>query len=108
MASPNPYGRDDLMALAAFRYCLNRKTYIAGDCADWLIENWDSFSPRTRAIIRRELDEAFEQDAKAIRFADGREHKPLSMDCDRREWEWVRALWALDGLAETSEKLGGY
>jgi hypothetical protein len=25
------FGRDDLMAIAAFRYCLGRMTYIVGD-----------------------------------------------------------------------------
>lgn len=33
----NPWGRDDLMASAAVRYCLGRSTYIVGDRADWLI-----------------------------------------------------------------------
>jgi hypothetical protein len=27
------YGRDDLMAVAAFRYSLGRMTYIVSDCA---------------------------------------------------------------------------
>ena len=34
------YGRADLMAIAAVRYCLGRMSYIVGDCADWLIAEW--------------------------------------------------------------------
>lgn len=106
MASPNPYGRAELMAIAAFRYCFGQRIFTTRDCVDWLIENWDSFRLQTRAIIRRELEEAFELDDAARRDVRGR--NPLWMDCDRRQWERVRALWAVNGLAETSEKLGGY
>ena len=49
------YGRDDLMAVAAFRYCCGRKTYIVSDCADWLIEQWPNIAERARNIIQRDL-----------------------------------------------------
>ena len=54
----------------------------------------------------RELEEAFELDAAARRGVS--ERYPLWTDCDRRQWERVRALWAVNVLAETSERLGGY
>ena len=47
MSAPH-YGRDGLMAIAAFRYCLGRQTYIVGDCAEWLCEQWPSL-PRWMA-----------------------------------------------------------
>jgi len=42
--------------------------------------------------IRTELDRAFAQDDEDR--ASGTSFKALGWDCDRREWEKVRALWA--------------
>ena len=85
------YGRDDLMAVAAFRYSLGRMTYIVGDCADWLIEQWPNIAERARNIIQRDLDEAFKRDDEYR--ADRQDYKPLGHDCDRAQWEKVRRLW---------------
>ena len=85
------YGRDDLMAVAAFRYCCGRKTYIVSDCADWLIEQWPNIAERARNIIQRDLDEAFKRDDEYR--AEGQDYKPLGHDCDRAQWEKVRRLW---------------
>lgn len=87
----DPWGRDDLMATAAVRYCLGRSSYIVGDCVDWLLRYWDAFAPNTREVIRRDIDAAFVRDDKAR--AERAEHKPLGMDMDRAEWERVRSLW---------------
>lgn len=83
-----PFGRDDLMAIAAFRYCLGRMTYIVSDCADWLIQQWPNISKQAQAIIRRDLEEAFQRD-DADRLNNSI-HKALGHDCDRNEWERVR------------------
>ena len=85
------WGRDDLMALAAVRYCLGRSSYIVGDCVDWLITQWPNLSDSIKRVIARDVDEAFERDDEAR--ADGREHKPLGWDCDRAYWTKARALW---------------
>lgn len=82
------YGFDDLMVTAAFRYCLGRQTYIVGECTAWLIRIWPTLSERARIIIQRELEQAF-YDASA-----GLGYLPLGADCDRKEWEKVRNLWA--------------
>lgn len=87
-----PAGRHDLMIVAAVRYCLGRMTYIVSDCADWLIEIWPALPENTRKIIQRDVEEAFARD-DADREA-GRDYKTLGHDCDRREWERVRKLWA--------------
>lgn len=81
-----PWGFNDLMVVAAFRYCLGRRTYIVGVCADWLIAQWPNFSDSTKDLIQRELEEAFKRDAT-------NEYKPLGDDCDHAEWERVRGLW---------------
>lgn len=85
------WGRGDLMAIAAVRYCLGRKSYIVGDCASWLIAAWPHISESARKTIQRDVEEEFDRDDEAR----GRnaEYKPLGADCDRAGWERVRALW---------------
>lgn len=85
------YGRADLMAIAAVRYCLGRMSYIVGDCSDWLIAEWGQIEEGARKCIQRDVEEAFARDNEARERGD--EHKPLGMDCDRASWERVRNLW---------------
>lgn len=85
------WGRDGLMALAAFRYCLGRMTYIVGDCADWIVSVWDELPPNIKQLIRRELEEAFKRDDEER--AEGDQFKTLGHDCDRSEWGRVRKLY---------------
>jgi len=82
------YGRMDIMAIAAFRYCLGRSTYIVGDCADWLIGQWHNICEGAQNVIRRDLDEAFKTDDDDRN--DGSNYLTLGHDCDRKEWERVR------------------
>lgn len=86
-----PAGRDNLMIIAAVRYCLGRMTYIVSDCAEWLVSIWPVLDDKTKAIVRRDIDEAFARD-DADREA-GRDYKALGHDCDRAQWERVRKLW---------------
>ena len=85
------WGRDDLMAIAAVRYCLGRMTYITSDCGEWLIAQWPNIKPSAQAVIGRDIDEAFERDDEARDSGDA--YKPLGCDCDRAVWAKVRALW---------------
>lgn len=91
MITAKPWGRADLMAMAAVRYCIGRRSYIVGDCVDWLITNWQAFEPNCRNVILRDLREAMQRDNEARERGD--EYRPLGMDMDRREWD--RALAAL-------------
>lgn len=88
----NPWGRSQLMAIAAVRYCLGRQTYIVGDCADWLIEVWPRLQESVREIILRDIEDGFRRDDEAR--ARGEKYLPLGADMDRRQWERVRGLWA--------------
>jgi uncharacterized protein YijF (DUF1287 family) len=81
------YGMDGLMITAAIRYCIGRRTYIVGVCTDWIIANWDDWPENVKTIIQRDLDQEFE------RAAQKSDWKPLGDDCDKRDWEKVRALW---------------
>jgi hypothetical protein len=85
------YGRDDLMAISAVRYCLGRMTYIVGYCSEWLICVWPNLKPSAQAVIKRDIEEAFSRDDEDR--AEGREHKTLGHDCDREQWERVRRIW---------------
>lgn len=88
---PKSFGRSDLMAIAAVRYCLGRMSYIVGDCCDWLVWQWSNIEESARNTIQRDVEEAFERDNEARER--GEECKPLGMDCDRAAWERVRRLW---------------
>lgn len=94
------WGRDELMVVAAFRYCLGRRTYIVSDCVDWLLAHWEVFSDQTRSIIKRDLEEEFARDDAARAGGAGRLTYPLGMDCDRAQWERVRNLWAEPAASE--------
>jgi hypothetical protein len=81
------YGMGGLMITAAFRYCLGRRTYIAGECVDWILANWNDWPENVQTIIQRDLEQEFE------RAEQNPDWNPLGDDCDKREWEKVRALW---------------
>lgn len=90
--SDKNFGRSDLMAIAAFRYCLGRMSYIVGDCADWLIEQWANIGKNAQNVIRRDLEEAFEKDGQNV----GSDYRPLGHACDRSQWERVRKFIAVE------------
>lgn len=86
------YGRNDLMAVAAVRYCLGRSSYIVGDCCEWLPQVWPTLSESARNIIKRDIDDAFKADDESRADKYNQYHR-LGMDIDRAEWEKVRGLW---------------
>ena len=86
-----PWGKDDLMVLAAFRHCLGKRMYMVQDCADWLIINWSKFDDAVKDSIKRELEESFLYDDSCRLNND--EFRYLGDNCDRLDWERVRALW---------------
>jgi len=86
------WGFNALMVTAAFRYCCGRQTYIVGICAEWLVENWAKFPQNVRDAIQRDLEETFTRDDEERKDPNST-YRPLGWDCDRKEWERVRALW---------------
>ena len=80
------WGRDEMMVIAAFRYCLGRRTFVSYYC-DWLVTNWVNLQDGTRNAIQRELEDA---------FAASKYQNILGDDIDRKQWERVRALWRKD------------
>lgn len=82
------FGRGDLMAIAAVRYCLGRSSYIVSDCGDWLIEQWPLISSGAQNTIKRDIEEAFQRDDEDR--AANRDYKALGMNMDRRVWQQVK------------------
>lgn len=72
---------DQLMAMAAVRYCLPRSSYIVGACCEWVRENWKAMTRETRNVILRDVHEALERGE-------------VGHHMDRREWDrlegWMR------------------
>ncbi len=87
------------MAVAAVRYCLDRRTYIVPDCQEWLYEIWDKLPEKAKAIIRCDIEGAFRRDDEDR--ANGKDYRAraLGSDCDRRSWEKVRKLWRNEGAS---------
>lgn len=53
---------DQLMVMAAFRYCLGRMTYIVGVCNEWLRDIWPNLSEATQTVIFRDFIESYLDD----------------------------------------------
>ena len=85
------WGYSQLMATAAVRYCLGRRTYIVSCCVEWLFVQWENFDEHTKALIKRDIEEEIERDDEAR--ANGCDYKPLGDDMDRAEWLKCRQLW---------------
>ncbi len=51
---------DQLMAYAAFRYCLGHSTYMVEVCCNWLKEHWGQFSSKDQTQIEAEILAAIE------------------------------------------------
>lgn len=82
------WGQGQFAVVAAFRYCLGRKTYVVQECADWLVDIWNDLDVGVQSLIQKELEQAFWHDDYG---PNGPPH--LGMEYDRKEWERVRALW---------------
>ena len=76
--------------LGAFRFYCGRMTYAVSDFCDLLRKEWPNLPEHTRSLIRAELEETFVRDDK---FRPHDHYAPLGADCDRKEWEKVRAIW---------------
>jgi hypothetical protein len=48
---------DQLMAMAAHRYCIGRSSYIPGSCMEWIRATWAEFEPNTQNVMLRDTVE---------------------------------------------------
>lgn len=52
---------DQLMVMAAHRYCLGRRSYIVSSCLEFLDQVWEQLSLNTQIVILRDTKEALER-----------------------------------------------
>ena len=103
--SPVPYALrhfdPHMLLIAATRYFIGRMTIATCSFAqDELAKAWPHIPQKTRAIIRRELEEAFRDDDNDRE--QGASRRTLGWDCDREAWEAVRAAWQTDAVQPAS------
>lgn len=80
----------DWMIIDAVRYAIGRRSYQVGVTAQWVRCSWPILNEHVRAIIKQDIEGEFETAERTGRY----DH--LGMECDRREWESVRALWRVE------------
>lgn len=86
----SPSTTDQLMAMAAYRYCLGRRSYIVSTCQEWILAIWEQLTNNTRQVMVRDICEA---------LMDGL----AGMDCDEHGWRRVGS-WAYARLTEEGQK----
>lgn len=85
------WGAGCFAVVSAVRYALGRMTYVVEETADWVIANWAMLPERVKYVIQRDVERVFVEDA--IGRMKNTPHPVLGVDCDRKQWERVRALW---------------
>ncbi len=79
--------------IGAMRYYIGRQTYAVSDFCDALRAEWTTLPDAAKAILRQEIEDAFRIDDANRGRTDRTYSLKLGDDCDRAEWEKVRALW---------------
>ena len=91
-------GRVDDLVFWSFRYFLGRMTISAVYFAEDLAAAWEHLNDRTKSMIRRELEAAFQRDDDMREIRKRMSNPtltslPLGMDFDRAAWELVRKAY---------------
>lgn len=81
---------DQLMCMAAHRYCLGRQSYIVGSCLDWLRAHWAQFARNTRLVILRDTLEALMDDRAGSPTIDAPGWRAFAA------WAWDESAGRLD------------
>ena len=79
------------MIIDAVRYATGRMSYQVGVTVDWVVANWARLPDHARLIIQKDLETEFDRDDRSRLTKD--KWLPLGHDCDRQQWECVRAMW---------------
>ncbi len=82
-----PWGLNQMMAVAAVKHCLAVYGPIVNVCARWVVSNWSEFSPETRDCIQYEVTKALEAD-ELHRAGPG-----SGLDDKLRSLVMIRSLW---------------
>lgn len=86
-----------MLWIASTRYYLGRQTAEAGTFCKHLAAAWSQLDKATRDVLSHSVESAFRRDdimrESMPPSPTSTTGLPLGMDCDRREWEFVRRLW---------------
>ncbi len=83
----SPWGHCDMMAVCAVEYCLGRRSYIVGECVDWLYSIWPALHESARRAIIGVVESAY------VRHEQFQERGALGMQMDKEQWDRARKLW---------------
>ena len=86
-----PWGPNQMMAVAAVRHCVTVYGPTVHVCALWVIAHWDEFTPETQDCIRYEVVKALEAE-ELHRAGPG-----SGLDNKRIDLEMIRSLWMRKG-----------
>lgn len=74
-------GDTGAIVVCALRYCVGRTSYMPSLVVDWVKRHWSQISINDRNVIRRDLNQALQ-------------NQYLGHDCDVRTWhdfhEWMK------------------
>jgi hypothetical protein len=97
---------DQLMAMAAHRYCLGRQSYIVGACEEWLFATWKDISEGGRLVILRDTAQALMRGAAGSAYDAERWLRFLEWGCAKlspvelknlkRDVAYIKKPWPLD------------
>ncbi len=82
-----PWGLNQVMAVAAVRHCVTVYGPTVHWCARWVLDNWNEFTPHTRLCIQHEVTKALGAD-ELLGAGPGSD-----LDGKRRDLEMIRTLW---------------
>ena len=88
---------EELIYLAAMRYCMGRATYMPGVFRDEVKSKWSMFSDPVKEFFIRDLKDEIER-SDEMEGPDGEGQGLLGMECDEATWrellEWM--LWRIE------------
>jgi hypothetical protein len=90
---------DQLMAMAAMRYCLGRSSYIVGSCVDWIYATWPQFTRNTQLTMIRDTVEALQMQIAGSQTVDAPRWRAMCewawrrIDDDGRDWIKAETRW---------------
>jgi hypothetical protein len=86
-----PWGLNQMMAVAAVRHCVTVYGATIHVCALWVIANWGEFTPETQDAIKYEVERAM--DCSELQGA----YRGSVADDKWRDLAMIRTLWMRKG-----------
>lgn len=68
---------EQFIVVAAFRYALGRRSYAVSIITQWLIKNWNEIHPNDQKLIKKEIQEALDNNRAGMEMDEQRWKKVL-------------------------------